>query len=308
MFPFRQKKVEEQLPKKRRKKVEPPKPWGKLERVVVFAFLAIAPILSVIFFIHSKDSKSTKLISINSNVLSDVISQNPPDINLLKSKLIDETQSLHGTYGIWIQALDGSFTQGINENMQFSGSSLFKLPLMMSYYKEVDKGTIDPTSTYTIKYSDTQTGSGSLANMPPGATITYQDIVKAMAKDADNTAFSIMSNIVDPNSQINLISQIGMNNTDFSKNLTTAKDMGLLFYKLDTGTIISTNARNELLSFLQNSNSKDYIADGIPEAGIIYSNKPFILVILSKNTNENEQRSELPKISKIVYDWENSVK
>src|SRR5258708_2202921 len=102
-------KTEEKTPRKKRKKIEQQKPWGKIERLIVLAFLLLAPALSVFFLIHSKNANSAKLSLAESNVLSDAISKDHKDSNALKNELINEIQGLQGTYGIWVQALDNSY-------------------------------------------------------------------------------------------------------------------------------------------------------------------------------------------------------
>src|SRR5260221_5783506 len=193
---------------RRKKKAEPVKPWGKLERSIIFVFLIGLPALSLIFLTHSRNSSGPK-------VLGDITIRAPKDVNVLKEQLTNEISSQKETYGIWVQALDNSYSLGINENSQFDGASIFKLPLMIAYYKAVDKGNIDPNTNYTLKYSDEAAGAGVLASMPPGTNVTYEDIVNAMGKNSDNSAFSIMYNILPSGSEINTINELGMKNTNF---------------------------------------------------------------------------------------------
>lgn len=342
MFPFKRKKVDEEedapkikikgkagkdlekdkekLPRKKRKKVEPPKPWGKIERLIVLVFLLLAPALSIFFLIHSKNASSANLSLAGPNVLSDVVSRGPQDSNALKNELVNETQNLKGTYGIWVQALDNSYSIGINEKESFDGASFFKLPLMIAYYEAVDKGTINPDTNYSIKYIDAESGAGILATLPPGTIVRYRDMVNDMGKYSDNTAFFIISNILGENAETNVINQIGMANTDFINSETTPYDIGFLFYKLANTNIISSNSKNDLFASLTDTNYENYIPAGIPNAvkvahkygaddgelndgGIVYAGKPFILVIMSKGIDNNEANLEIPKLAKIVYDW-----
>ncbi len=299
--------------RRKRKKTEPTKPWGKLERVIVFIFLISAPIFSIFFFVHSKDTKIPK-------VLSDSISRTPPNTGELKTILERELQNLTGTYGIWIQSLDNSFSLGMNEKQEFEGASLFKLPLMIGYFEEIDKGKLDPNTKYTLKYSDGATGAGILATLPPGTAITYHDVVETMGKSSDNTAFQIMTNILEPNKEETVINEIGMTNTNFTNSKTTPYDIGLLFYKLNNTNLLSSNSKEELLNFLKKTDFENLIPSSLPnnikvahkyadinnslnDAGIIYTNKPYVLVILSKDVNSDEAQIEFSKISKIVYDW-----
>jgi beta-lactamase class A len=329
MLPFKKKKVDEEVdakkeeikkPRKKRKKVEPPKPWGKIERLIVLAFFVAMPALSLVFLVHAKNSKNAKPIPNDSQVLGDVISRTAPNTDILKDDLNNELSGLKGTYGIWVQSLDGSYHLGINENEKFDGASLFKLPLMIGYYEGIDSGAINSGTSYTLKYSDAAAGAGALSTLPPGTNVTYKDIVEAMGKSSDNAAFSIISNALENNAEVDEINQIGMTNTDFINSTTTPYDIGLLYFKLANGKLISNNSKNEMLNFLTNTDFEDLIPKGVPDdirvahkygsdngelndAGIIFTNKPFILVILSKGIDPAESETEISKLTKIVYDW-----
>ncbi len=320
--PFKKKVAEEkeeldsELPvkkvRRRRKKDENLRPWGKIERFVVLVFLLLSPILSIFFFLHSKNPSQIK-------VLGDITSRSTKDTNELKTSLLNELQNKTETYGIWLQAVDGSFSLGINEDEKFDGASLFKLPLMLTYYAKVDAGTIDPGTNYTIKYSDAMAGAGILATLPPGTIITYQDMVDYMGKNSDNSAFAIMQNILGVNSESDMINKLGMTNTDLGNSLTSPRDIGLLFYKLINTDLISVSSRNKLLNSLKNTDYETLLPAGIPDnievahkyagddgelndAGVIYTSKPFILVILAKNINA-QTAHEFSALAKIVYEW-----
>ena len=326
MFPFnRQKKEEEPASektddlkpvRKRRKKPDPSKAWGNLERLIVFVVLVSAPIFSIIFFAKSQTSPHI----ITPQILETFAPPTPKEVGSLKDQLTAYLTGAKGTYGIWIQAVDNSYRLGINETTQFDGASLFKLPLMIAYYRQLDKGKISPASTYILRYSDQAAGAGTLAAMPVGTAISYQDMIEAMGKSSDNTAFQIMTLILGEQALANTIQELDMQNTDFTKNQTTPYDIGLLFYKLTTSNIISKKSTQELLNFLKNTDFEQLIPAGLPDnievahkyaahettlddAGIIYAPKPFILIILAKNITLEEAQTTFPKLTQLVYDW-----
>lgn len=311
-------KPEEKVVKKRKKKDPPPKPWGALERFIILFFLVLAPLLSIGFFVKSKSIEKQKLPA--TNLISNII-KTPKDTSILSKNLQNELQNLEGTYGIWVQAADNSYSFGLNEQTQFDGASLFKLPLMIGYFEEVDKGNINPNTNYTLKYSDQAAGAGILSTLSPGTVVTYHDIVEAMGKNSDNSAFQIMTNILGSNKEKDVISEIGMTNTDFDNDRLTPQDLGRLFYTLLSSNIISGNSKKELINSLENTDFENLIPLGVPQgtlvahkygaidsttndAGIIYATRPYILVILTKDTPGEEALGEIPKISKIVYDWQ----
>ncbi|HWA52402.1 MAG TPA: serine hydrolase [Patescibacteria group bacterium] len=328
-LPFRKKKEENEeldpIPeikpvRRRKKKEEPPKPWGRIERLIIFIFLIGLPVLSIIFFIKSKSSRTAVPAKINAPIINNFVPLATPDTDELNTTLNNEISNLTGTYGIYLKSVDGSYSLGINDNIEFDGASLFKLPLMIAYYQAVDNGKIDPQTSYTLKYSDDEGGAGILASMAPGTVVTYKDIVQAMGKNSDNTGFQIMENVLGQDAETNEISNLNMNNTDFSQSETTPYDIGSLFYQLNNTNLISNSSKDEFYSFLTNTDFENLIPAGVPsnikvvhkygaddgelnDAGIVYAAKPYILVIMSKDIDEDQADVEIPKISKIVYDW-----
>ncbi len=326
-LPGRKSEPPAELPKpiRRRKKKEEVKPWGKLERIIVFIFLVSAPIFSFLFLAQSKNSKNPLPAPIAPQIINNIIPTTSKNIDDLKESLINETQNLKGTYGIWFETVNGKYKLGINEKEIFDGASLFKLPLMIAYYKKVDSGQINPNTTYSLRYSDGASGAGIIANMPAGTSVTYHNMIEAMGKNSDNAAFQIMGRILGWNSADKVIDEIGMTNTSILESLTTPYDTGLLFSKLVNNKLLSNSSKDELLNFLTNTDFETLIPKGIPsgikishkfgtdtgelnDAGIIYSNSPFILVILSKDINYGEAQIEIPKLTEIVYNWVSGVK
>ncbi|HSX48880.1 MAG TPA: serine hydrolase [Candidatus Saccharimonadales bacterium] len=331
MFPFIKKKddskdqdkeeVKEKKTRKRRKKAEPPKPWSKRERIIVFMFLVGTFMTSTVLAVRSNQPPALPHpLNETGKVIGKAISRQTFNVDELKNELINKTKSTGGTYGIWAEDLSGAYKLGLNEKMNFNGASLFKLPLLIAYYKEVDEGKIDPNTMYSLKYSDATSGSGNLASLPPGTTLTYRDIVSAMGKNSDNTAFQIIGNIVGWGNVDATIQEIGMTGTSFENGTTTAEDIGLLFSKLAKGGLISNSSKQALIDSLKNTNNENLIPAGIPDtievahkygaidgelndAGIVYSGSPFIIVILGKDKNQNEASQAIAQISEIVYNW-----
>ncbi len=329
MFPFPRKKPEQDIevkdlkPKNKRKRKEPVTPWSHKERIFLFIVLLFTIIASIIFAVRSHDAKLAKLsspLSNTSQLVQNVIAKPTLDTAVLQKELSAITQNLTGTYGIWVEDVSGSYTLGVSDKASFDGASLFKLPLMLAYYQAVDAGSLDPNTTYSLKASDAASGAGSLANMAPGTVLTYRDIVSAMGKNSDNTAFQIMGNILGWSKIDAVLTQINMSDTSFDDSMTTPYDIGLLFAKLSKGELISNSSKAEFLTFLTNTSYEDYIPKGIPDdiriahkfatddgelndAGIVYSTRPFILVILAKDIDFTEARTAFPQIAQTVFDW-----
>lgn len=205
------------------------------------------------------------------------------------------TKDLRGTYGLYVYRLDEKIEYGLHQDEVFPAASLIKLPVMLTLYQEAEKGNLD------------------LAD--------YKKMAEAMGKRSDNTVFNQLVKILGEEEIQRTIDDLGMSKTLFKKNETTPADIGLFFQKLYEGEVISAEHKNEILNFLTDTDFEDRIPAGIPEgirvahkigtelgsfsdAGIIFADKPFILVIISKNARESEANQVLPKIAKIIWEFE----
>src|SRR5690606_27883723 len=104
-------------------------------------------------------------------------------------------------------------------------------------------------------------------------------------------------------------------------NETTPTDVGIFFERLWSGDLISQLNKEELLFYLTDTEYEDWLAAGIPEnikvahkygvlsdvvndAGIIYTNEPFVMVLMSERVNQEEANGILPELSRLIYDHE----
>ena len=232
---------------------------------------------------------------------------------------------LRGTYGVYFQDLDKGDSFSIKGQEKITAASLIKLPTLLTLYREADAGRIALETVYKLQAKDKREGAGSLLGKPDGFEITYRDMARLMGQQSDNTAFNIMANKILGGEKIQAtIDRLGMRQTSFADNLTSAEDIGLLFRKLYQEKVVSDKSRDEILSFLTNTIWEDRIPAGIPkgikvshkigtemgvisDAGIVFGQKPFILVLMSQNVNETEAKKALPEIAKKIYDLTQEV-
>lgn len=253
-----------------------------------------------------------------------------------------KTKDLTGVYGLYVVDLNTGFSYGVNESEQFESASLNKLPAMVSALIEEEAGNIDLETKYKLKNEDKVAGAGSLSAQPQGYEITYRNLIRLMGKQSDNTAFNIVRKTLGEEKINITLEKIGMENTALSENQTTPKDIGRLFEELwnarlpapeparkdsvsggrsdgGQGNIVSKESAEELLGYLTDTLYEEWIVAGVPDdvrvahkfgreinvvndAGIVYKEMPYILVILSKGVIENEADAIFPELSRKVYE------
>ena len=257
-------------------------------------------------------------------VVTQVLTPAPPSITPTPKFEKQEAEikklitNLKGTYGVYVRDLVTGESYGINTRESFTVASLNKLPVLLTLFKEVEAGNLNLETKYVLKVADKRAGAGSMQYKPIGTVYTYRQMAQLMGNQSDNTAFNVFSNILGDQKIQTVINNLGMKNTSFEDGETTPEDIGIFFYKLYTQNILVRDDRDELLSFITNTIYEDRIPAGIPkgitvahkignevgvisDAGIVFSDKPFILVILSEGVVEKEATEVLPKIAETVY-------
>jgi len=134
----------------RGKKKEPPKPWGRKERLVVLVILLATVGSSAILALSARNWKLPgtprfKMPSINFFEGKTIIieGENKKDYFMTKESVkdvfIDETRNLSGLWGLYIVDLESGDSWGVNQNEVFTAASLIKLPVMITFFQEAEK-------------------------------------------------------------------------------------------------------------------------------------------------------------------------
>jgi len=224
-----------------------------------------------------------------------------------------------GVYGICIVDLDKGDTFGINKNEIFPAASLMKLPLIYAFYQQVELGEIDPDEQYSLKEEDKVEGTGSVYQRPVGTVYTLHNLVVLLGKQSDNTAQNVLVKILGKEKIQAAIIDLGMKQTSYTDWETTPQDIAIFWQKLVNGQILTAVHSQEILDFLTDTIFEEQIPVGLPEgiriahkvgvdegvlhdAGVIFADQPFVLVLMSKDVDINEVRELFPQITELVWD------
>lgn len=326
-------------PENKKKRKEPPKPWGKKERIIVLGFFLVTTILAAVMFLFSHDFKfpglpkiSFKEINLTNPFGEEIIqvgqksSSSQSDdksqraITLFKNNI----QPLSGFYGFLVIRLNDGVGYGVSSSDKFQGASLLKLPLMTLMYKMSEEGTLNLDTKYTLKNSDKVKGSGVIYTDTEGTTYTYRKLAEYMGKSSDRTAYKVMKDVVGSDRLKAYLGEIGMNNTDIETGMTTPADLGIIFQKLWNGDLVNQTNRDQILGYLENTIYEKWITAGVPkeikvahkfgqdagvtaDAGIVLGNNPYVLVIMGQGITSRDAEILFPKVSKDIYNIENNI-
>lgn len=334
--PEDQEEAKVELRKKRSKK-QKDAAWGKKERMIVFLSLSITIGLSTLLALSARSWKLPNLPRMNKlklasklpNVGGRTIILEGEENTMLQNKVFEEninsfkevTKGLSGVYGFYLINLADDFSYGYYQDETFQAASLIKLPVMTALYQKEENGEIDLEKEYKLREDDKVAGSGSLQNQKSGYVVTYQELLKLMGRESDNTAFKIAVNLIGEEKVQEIIFDLGMTNTSYEKNTTTPQDIGLFFKNLYNNKYLDKKHTDEFFSYLTDTIYEDWLAKGIPgdirvahkfgrevhvlnDAGVIFSDKRLIMVIMSKGIVEPEANEIFPHLSEKLFEIE----
>lgn len=302
------KKIKDLKPENKRKRKEPPKPWGKKERYLVLGVFVATITLSSLLYTSARSWKLPGLPKISLPSFGEetiVITANKGDKEKAEkttSSFKQETKNFSGIYAFDVINLESGFSYGVSQTEVMQAASLIKLPIMSLVYKKYEAGELD------------------INKQVPGSKSTYRQLVEAMGKRSDNSAQITLANAFGRDEIQKYIDEIGLTKTSLEENETTPSDVGIFFERLWKGELVSEKSRDEILGDLTDTIYEDWLVAGISDvrvahkfgrdthvvndAGIIYSNKPFILVIMTKGIVEAEADKVIPELARLIYEGE----
>jgi len=245
------------------------------------------------------------------------------DTTLILKKIRNLTQNTEGKYGFYVYRFQDKKSYGSYEDEVFPAASLMKLPVIICFYKEVEKGFLDPETKYILQEKDKVGGAGILHNKKSGSAYSYQQLIEYMGQYSDNTAFKVIRRVLGDKKIQETINDLGMKKTSLLEFETSPQDIGFLFQKVYQGTVINEFYQSEFLRILTKTAYEDWLPANLPQGikvahkigkdqgtfsdgGIIFASQPYILVVISKEAKEDEANKILPAISYSVWEWENS--
>ena len=316
-----QMEVRDLKPEHKKRRKELPKPWGKKERYTVLVFLLATVLISGVLAASSRNWKlpgfpqvklkvpsfknfnfdflSGKTITIGNKV------NQANQVNQGKKRKIlkafdEKIRNLSGTYALFVVDLESGYSFGENESEVLTAASLIKLPVIATLYMESEKGNLN------------------LDDKPDGSGLTYRQLAGEMGLKSNNQAQLVVANALGRDKIQAVARDLGMKDTSYSENETTAYEIGLFFQKLWKNEIVSQKLRDEILGYLTNTIYEDWLPAGIPDeirvahkygrglhvvsdGGIVFTEHPFVLVVMTQGVIEKEADIVIPEISRIVY-------
>jgi beta-lactamase class A len=124
-----------------------------------------------------------------------------------------QAASVKGTFGVYIKHVESGEWTGVNENRRFSLASVFKVPLLLTLYREADLGHVSLDDRIVLEDRMKTYGSGLLVDLAPGLNLTVHDLAVLMMARSDNTATDILFDLVTPGKIAAYMAELGLKST-----------------------------------------------------------------------------------------------
>jgi len=249
--------------------------------------------------------------------------KNPQELKLLIQDALDDSIP---EYSIVVDDFLSSFTVSVGETSLFTGASVHKIPILTAVYLEAQNNNLDLDKEIVFQEADRQDyGTGVMRYKASGTRYTVRELGSLMIKQSDNTAATILANRVLTMRNIQTtINSLGLTETNMNDNMTSNKDMSLLFNKLFTGKILNGVLTREFIDLLHDSDFEDRIPALLPNTARVYHKigtaigglhdvgvvitptSMYYIGIFTRGVSDEERATRaIARASRAVYDYMN---
>jgi beta-lactamase class A len=268
----------------------------------------------------------------------------------LKKKFNDiigsaKTERKLDSIGIYFRELASGRWVGINQEGEYAGGSLHKVPLMIAYFKLAESQPDILSKTLTFNSNEDANDleyikQKGLTPLVKGRSYTIDELIRRMIVYSDNNAADLLLKNID----INLFTEVftdltvpipGTNYEDSSKDLIAAKTYSLFFRILYNATYLTKSLSEKALDLLAEADFPEGLMAGLPphvmiadkfgektllqssdsikarelhDCGIIYhSVHPYFLCVMTRGGDFNDLSNVIQSISRVTYDTIDSL-
>ncbi len=134
----------------------------------------------------------------------------------LEEQIKDIAEGLKGTLGVAVKNLKSGEEAMVNGDDLFQLASVFKVPVIVTLYRQVDSGKFDLDERVEMTEYEKVPGSGVLRELTPGLELTIKDYRTLMMMISDNTATDMLVDLVGKDNVNNTMLELGLQRTKIS--------------------------------------------------------------------------------------------
>ncbi len=280
-----------------------------LVNATIFSLILAA---GIVIIYHTKTTNDQAVAQVQAGVIQAKKTADSAASTADLKAILDPLAAANGTnVGVVVTDLSNGASTSANADQPFVSASLYKLFVAYAMYKKIDSGSI------------TQDQSLTAAGMPT----TVGDCLNRMITLSDNDCGVALGDLVGWASLDTLLTSEGytqtmLNNYDARGNvsgdkMTSAHDVAQLLTKLYGGTLLSQVSTDAFLGLLKAQTINDRLPTGLPtgtviahktgdlygylhDAGIIYSSKKDVLVVLLTGDWNEPQLEGIPLFTSLA--------
>ncbi len=233
---------------------------------------------------------------------------------------------------VFLVDLDNKGFVSINGDEIIAAASTIKLPILVAFFQEVDRGKINLEEQLVMTPDVIAGGSGGMQYEKPGTKFSALKTAEQMISVSDNTATNMLIKRMGGMKRLNeQFIKMGSNGTRLNNllpdltgtNTTTPEDLGNLLVRINNGDLISLRSRDRLLYIMRQIARNTLLPVGLEsgaliahktgdikpvlgDAGIIDmpSGKRYIASMLVKRPDNSPQAKEfIQKASRTAYQY-----
>lgn len=179
--------------------------------------------------------------------------------------------------------LESGLTLAANERAVMPAWSTVKVLLALAFWRACEEGRLSPSYPYAFQPWQSVGGGGVLRGFRHAARITLADLTHLSLAVSDNDATNIVLSFVGFEAVNGLAAELGLEDTavwrktmdaaaraEGRDNVTSARDLGLLFEEIETGTRLSEGVRAPVKASLAAQEHRDGIARYLPPEAVYH--------------------------------------
>ena len=187
--------------------------------------------------------------------------------------------------GVFLIDLDDGRYVNMNATVSFPAASTIKIPILVAFFQDVDKGNIRLDETLTMEKDDIAGGSGDMRNQPPGKTYTALEVADKMMTISDNTATNMLIKRMGGMEALNQrFRSWGLTHTALRNrlpdiegtNTTSPKDLGNVMLMVSRGGLVSMPSRDRILAIMRQNTRRHLLPTGLGEGATIANKTGYI--------------------------------
>ncbi len=309
---------------------------------LLIVVLAISVFLNIFLFLKStsyskKESGGTSVELQKKYPLlaKRIFNENFNDILLnfleLRSDLRAATKPWGDNFSLYFEYLPTGTSININGTKEFYQASLFKLPVTMAYYHQLERLKEREDKTVEIREIDIDKEFGDLWKKGVGYRLKMSEAIRLALTESDNTAIKLVVPRITEDDFNAVYEALDIDlHADGSGSVITTKGYSSILKALYFSSVLEEEDSQHILDLLTKTKFVDKLPAGVPhdvlvahkigvfnkeegdgeafmDCGIVYvPNRPYSLCMYSQS-DEQTARERMKKISRIVYDYVSAV-